>query len=106
MQRGGDRVAGSRHRTGRDQAQPADQISQGRMTSLARREDTPAPKKAKHMADFTKLIADIQAKISATRERLAYLREKRRPHALGAFSGDEAASVAVAEIAADEIAAR
>ncbi|WP_163265608.1 hypothetical protein [Chelativorans alearense] len=58
------------------------------------------------MADFTKMIDEIRAKIASTADRLAELREKRRPHALGAFGGDEKASAAVAKIAAEESAVR
>ncbi len=46
--------------------------------------------------DFKKLISDLRARITATHERLAGLREARRPHALDAVSGDAKAKKAIA----------
>ena len=46
--------------------------------------------------DFNKLISDLKAKLAATNERLAGLREARRPHALDAVSGDAKARKAIA----------
>ena len=51
--------------------------------------------------DFNKLISDLKAKLAATNERLAKLREARRPHALYAVSGDAKAKKAIANIDAD-----
>jgi len=46
--------------------------------------------------DFNKLISDLKAKLVATNERLAKLREARRPHALDAVSGHAKAKKAIA----------
>ncbi len=46
--------------------------------------------------DFAALISDLKTKLVATKERLAKLREARRPHALDAVSGDAKAKKAIA----------
>jgi hypothetical protein len=46
--------------------------------------------------DFNKLISDLKAKLVVTNERLAKLREARRPHALDAVTGDTRAKKAIA----------
>ncbi len=46
--------------------------------------------------DFNKLISDLKTKLAATNERLAKLREARRPHALDAVTGDAKAAKAIA----------
>ena len=48
------------------------------------------------VVNFSKLISDLKAKLAATNERLAKLREARRPHALDAVSGDAKAKKAIA----------
>lgn len=51
--------------------------------------------------DFEKLITDLKSRISETGERLARLREDRRPHALKAVTGDRKARKAIANIDAE-----
>ena len=51
--------------------------------------------------DFDKLISDLKAKLAATDERLAQLREAKRPHTLEAVSGDAKAKKAIANIDAE-----
>ena len=51
--------------------------------------------------DFDKLISDLRARIAATHERLAKLREAKRPHTLEAVSGDAKAKKAIANIDAE-----
>ena len=48
--------------------------------------------------DFNKLISDLRARITATHERLAKLREARRPHSLEAVSGDAKAKKVIADL--------
>ena len=48
--------------------------------------------------DFKKLISDLRARLTATHERLAKLREARRPHALDAVTGDVKAKKAIASL--------
>ncbi len=51
--------------------------------------------------DFNKFISELRARLTATHERLAKLREARRPHALDAVSGDAKAKKAIANIDAE-----
>jgi hypothetical protein len=46
--------------------------------------------------DFNKLISDLKVKLTATNDRLANLREARRPHALDAVTGDAKAKKTIA----------
>lgn len=51
--------------------------------------------------DFNKLIPKLQARITEAIERLARLREARRPHAIDAVSGNQKAKKAIAGIDAE-----
>jgi hypothetical protein len=46
--------------------------------------------------DFDNLLADLRARLTATQERLAKLKEARRPHALDAVSGSAKAKKTIA----------
>jgi hypothetical protein len=56
--------------------------------------------------EFATVILDLKAKLAATTERIAMLGERRRPHALGAVTGDAKSKKAIEKIDADAIAAR
>jgi hypothetical protein len=56
--------------------------------------------------DFAAVISDLKVKLTRTNERLAGLGERRRPHALGAMTGDARAKKAIEKIDADAAAAR
>jgi hypothetical protein len=56
--------------------------------------------------DFVVVISDLKTKLARTNERLAKLGERRRPHALGAATGDAKAMRSIEKIDADAAAAR
>jgi hypothetical protein len=60
------------------------------------------PRKASRRQD----ISDLKSRLARAEERLAKLAEKRRPHALGAATGDAKAKRAIEKLDADAAAAR